>query len=463
MNLVPSQPIAPPAPRRSEALVLAGGFAAFVVAAAGIRGLSLMLLRVDPGVWGDAVVALALLWAYRAWRADAQAMPARTEAPIGPDFRDIVGGFAAASRESMDVPANAEAFMDAVDGALGPGYQVLSVKRPDGAYEPLGGRRVADPAAKLRMGPAEDEVVIPLKVGERAIGRLLLGPRRDGAEYLPADFALLDSLGQSLALSVRNAQLFKELAEQERLKRELEIAYDVQMGLLPKTVPTPLGAALAASCTPALEVGGDLYDFVQIDATRWGVLIGDVAGKGVPASLMMAVSLTLFRALAPGIPSPASTLGRLNKLIHRNRPSNKIFVAAVYFIFDARDGSVLVANAGLPPPMVDGEPVAIKGMPLGASAKTVYKEIRVQLPPGATIAVYSDGLEDCEDERGEAFGPERVAAFFRDHAHLEPQAALEALRGTLARFAGKADPPDDQTVAVLRRAPDAAPPAPEQP
>ena len=457
MNLAPSQPPALPIARRRDALVIAAFLAAFVVAAAGVRGISLMVARVDPGVWGDALVALALAWAYGAWRSTQATPPPPVEALAGPDFRDIVGGFAAASRESLDVPANAEAFMDAVDGALQPAYQVVSVKRPDGAYEPIASRRVADAAAKLRQGPEEREVVIPLKVGERAIGRLLLGPRGAGVEYEPADFALLDSLGQSLALSVRNAQLFKELAEQERLKRELEIAYDVQMGLLPKTVPTPLGASLAASCTPALEVGGDLYDFVQIDATRWGVLIGDVAGKGVPASLMMAVSLTLFRALAPGIPSPASTLGRLNKLIHRNRPSNKTFVAAVYMIYDARDGSVLIANAGHPPPMLDGEPVAIKGLPLGITAKTVYKEIRVELPPGSTLAIYSDGLEDAEDEQGVGFGPARVADFFRRSSHLEPPAALEALRTELARFAGRAHPPDDQTVAILRRSPDAQP------
>jgi sigma-B regulation protein RsbU (phosphoserine phosphatase) len=212
---------------------------------------------------------------------------------------------------------------------------------------------------------------------------------------------------------------------------------------------------LAAQCTPALEVGGDLYDFVQIDATRWGVLIGDVAGKGVPASLMMAVSLTLFRALAPGIPSPASTLQRLNKLIHRNRPSNKIFVAALYMIYDARDGSVLIANAGHPPPMLDGEPVAVKGMPLGVVQRMTYTEVRVVLPPGATLAIYSDGLEDLENEHGESFGPDRVAALFREVAQQEPGDALAALQRRLSAFAGKALPPDDQTVAMLRRSPGA--------
>lgn len=437
-------------PELKRDLLAAAGFtAAFVVAAAGVRGIGMGILGRDPGILADAPVALALAWAFATWRAGQLQPSELPPPPTAPDFRDIVGGFAAASRESIDVGSTAAAFLDAVGEALMPAWQSVHVKTPGvGAvsYEPLLARGSAG---------SEEEVVIPLKVGERVIGRLKLGPRRDGAEYAPADYALLDSLGQSLALSIRNAQLFQELAGQERLKRELEIAFEVQMGLLPKSIPTPLGASLAAQCTPALEVGGDLYDFVQIDATRWGVLIGDVAGKGVPASLMMAVSLTLFRALAPGIPSPASTLQRLNKLIHKNRPSNKIFVAAVYMIYDARDGSVLIANAGHPPPMLDGEPVAVKGMPLGVSQRTTYKEVRVVLPPGATLAVYSDGLEDLESEAGESFGPDRVAALFRDVAGQEPGDALAAMKVAMAAFAGRANPPDDQTVAILRRSPDA--------
>jgi serine phosphatase RsbU (regulator of sigma subunit) len=361
----------------------------------------------------------------------------------------------------LDVSANTEAFLYAVAEALTPSYKVLTVKQPAGPLKPLGSRGLSDPAAHLKRGPSQDEVAIPLKVGERAIGRLLLGPPVSGVDYSPADFALLDSLGQSLALSLRNAQLFEELAGQERLKRELEIACEVQMGLLPKTFTRLPGASLAAQCLPALEVGGDFFDFVQIDATRWGVLVGDVSGKGVPAALMMAVSLTLFRALAPGIPSPASTLGRLNKLIHRNRPSNKIFVAAIYFIYDARDGSVLVANAGHPPPVMDGQPVPIKGMPLGINPKMVYKETRFTLAPGSSLAVYSDGLEDIEDEAGRPMGPERVSALLRRLSLIEPEAALEGLQAELHTFAGRSAPPDDQTVAILRRNPaECAPPMP---
>lgn len=434
---------------------------AFVLAALGIRGFALALQLVLPPEGAlvlDAAVAVGVGGLFLRWHANRSRLANYTEsaslaAAADPDFRRIVGDFSAASRESLDVSANTEAFLDAVAEALTPSYQLVIVRQPGGPLEPLGSRGLSDPVAHLKRGPSQDELTIPLKVGERTIGRLLLGPRVSGADYTSADFALLDSLGQSLALSLRNAQLFQELAGQERLKRELEIACEVQMGLLPKSFPRLPGASLAAQCVPALEVGGDFFDFVQIDATRWGVLVGDVSGKGVPAALMMAVSLTLFRALAPGIPSPASTLGRLNKLIHRNRPSKKIFVAAVYFIYDARDGSVLMANAGHPPPLMDGQPVPIKGLPLGINPRVVYKETKFVLPPGSSLAIYSDGLEDVEDEQGRAFGPERVSGALRRLARYEPEAALESLKSEVQAYVGRGTPPDDQTVAILRRNP----------
>lgn len=438
-------PTRKPAFLAGAGLVLAAGF--LVLRAAGHA-----LLHPPLATWiPDLLAALATGFAFAYGREVVAKRLAAKAQELPPDFRNIVGDFAASTRESLDVPSISEAFMTAVDEALSPAYQIILVKPDDGPFEPLATRRVTNLRAKLKEGPREDEVLIPLRVGEKVICRLILGPRPDHAEYQPADFGLLDSLGQSLALSVRNAQLFQQLAGQERLKRELEIAFEVQMGLLPKQVPPALSGLVSADCTPALEVGGDFYDFVQIDATRWGLLIGDVAGKGVPAALMMAVSLTLFRALAPGVPSPASTLGRLNKLVHRNRPSNKIFVAAIYMIYDSRDGSVLIANAGHPRPLVDGEPVEIKGLPLGVSTRTAYKEAKVTLAPGSSIATYSDGLEDVESESGEQFGPDRVTAYFRENAHMAPLESRAKLRELLAGFAGKALPADDQTVIILQR------------
>lgn len=386
-------------------------------------------------------------------------LPEPTEAALAegdPDARRLLGEFAAAARDTWEVGAIAEALMDTVVGILKPSHMAIFERGEAGGYFPLAGRGIEDWEAHEAQGPEPDSVAIPLRVGERLLGRLALGPKLAGGGYEAKELALLDNLGQSLALAMRNAQLVQELVGQERLKRELEIAAEVQMGLLPKLLPVLPGLELEASCKPALEVGGDFYDAVQIDPHRVGVLIGDVAGKGVPASLMMAVTLTLFRAMAPGIPSPALVLTRLNKLVHRNRPNRKTFVAAMYFIVDARDGSVLLANAGLPPLLMNGEALPAKGMPLGASQKTVYKELAFTLPPGGTLVGGSDGLEDAESPEGRSFGPEGLVEAIASFPGGTALALAQHLASALAMHQDGTPPPDDQTLAVLRRSP--APP-----
>jgi sigma-B regulation protein RsbU (phosphoserine phosphatase) len=130
-----------------------------------------------------------------------------------------------------------------------------------------------------------------------------------------------------------------------------------------------------------------------------------------------------------------------------------MFVTALYMVYDARTGEVSLANAGQPQPLLDGAPVAIKGLPLGASARTSYKEASLVLAPGQTLAAYSDGLEDLEDEAGAQYGPERVQAYFQHAAALAPAEVMADLRARLATFAGKAPPADDLTVAILQRGP----------
>lgn len=402
------------------------------------------------------VAALVLALALPALRRRLAGVGNRSRRPRF-DFRRVMGDFTAATRETFDVRSLAEACLAAIDEAIAPSHQAVYLRTESGKHEEVASRRL-DPEGRPPGGaPMEDEVVIPLKVGERPIGRLLLGPRTDGSDYGPAELGLLDSLAQSLALSMRNAQLFSELESQARMKRELEIAFEVQMGLLPTELLVPDGAALALTCTPALEVGGDFYDSVRIDADHWGLIVGDVAGKGMPAALMMAVTLTLFRTLAANDTSPAAILARLGQLVHRHRPNKKLFVAAIYAVYDARSGVLTIANAGQPQPLVNGEPVAIKGLPLGATKSPSYKEVQVPLAAGDTFVAYSDGLEDQEDEAGTQFGLDRVQAFFQGRGQETAQETYEALVAMLDAYRGSQPLADDMTVAVLQRTEAAAP------
>lgn len=367
------------------------------------------------------------------------------------DFRRTVGEFTAVTRELFEVPPLAEAFLEAAATSLSPRYQAVLVRTPEGRYEPVAERGLAAAGRMLAQGPQEDDLVIPLKVGDKLVGRLLLGPRDAEKPYGREDLALIDNLAQALALSIRNAQLFRELAEQERVKRELEIAYEVQMGFLPDVVAAPDGAAIATHCTPALEVGGDFFDVVRLDSRHWGVIVGDVSGKGLPAAMMMAVSLTLFRTLAVNGTSPALILTHLNKLIHQHRPSKKLFVSAVYAVYDAETGKVAIANAGQPRPLLNGEEVPAKGLPLGASKATAYKEVEIVLTPGDSLMLYSDGLEDLENAEGEHFGLERIQTRLVEAGREAPSTVLDDLNRILNAFRGVTPPADDLTVALLQR------------
>lgn len=435
------------------ALSTAVALTVYFVLTAGLKALSLGLLGQAHDMVGQAVSTAVIALAFAPLRDRTRALLDRLFDRTTFDFRAITSAFSARARKTVEIPTLVEAFCEGIQKALLPRYQAVMLHQPDGALTPVLIRDVSisDLDRLLSGEPKPGEGVVDLMAGDKAIGRVVIGPKKSDQDYTKDEQHLLDHMTQALALSVSNAQLFTELAGQERLKRELEIATDVQMGFLPKKAPDFHGALVSASCTPALEVGGDFYDFIQIDPYRWGVIIGDVAGKGVPAALMMAASLTIFRAVAPSVPSPASTLNRMNKLIHRNRPSNKVFVTAIYMIYDARDGSVLISNAGQPKPLLNGEPVEIKGMPLGANARITFKETKIELGAHDTLMAYSDGLEDVENEAGDQFGPERVKDFFREVATKPPAEAKEALDELLKGFAGKAAAADDLTLVMLQR------------
>lgn len=408
------------------------------------------------GFLPDAVAALVIGLAAPALLAWLEKRSAPVAAPPPAyDFRKTVGEFTAVTREVFEVEALARAFLEAARTSLSPRYLAVLVRNSAGRYEPVAETGLAAAGRMLAAGPQEDDLVIPLKVGDTLVGRLILGPREGDRPYAKEDLALLDNLAQALALAIRNAQLFKELAAQERLKRELEIAYEVQMGFLPAQVAAPDGAAIATHCTPALEVGGDFFDVVRLDARHWGLIVGDVSGKGLPAAMMMAVSLTLFRTLAVNGTSPAAILTRLNGLIHQHRPSKKLFVSAVYAVYDAETGQVTVANAGQPRPLLNGEEVQAKGLPLGASKSTTYKEVTLELAPGDALMLYSDGLEDLENAEGVQFGLDRLRARMTAAGSEPPDVALAALNRLLTDFRGPTPPADDLTVALLQRLPHA--------
>lgn len=357
----------------------------------------------------------------------------------GYDFGHVMADFAQRARRTLDPRHLLEAFASAIDQALHP--QAIAIYLPE------------DGELRLRHGepPEVAAVRAPIVIKGEA-GLVVLGPRRSDQPYKAQDRELVTSLAGQLALWLENSALFAQVARQERIRRELEIAHEVQSGFLPQKLPEVPGVEIAACTRPALEVGGDFYDVIDIGDERLAILVGDVSGKGVPAALLMAMTVMVFRSLATTSPSPARVLAQANDLIWLNRPSRKMFVTAFYGVLDRRSGEFTYANAGQPFPLTATGPLAARGMALGVVPGSSYVEHYRVLKSGEAVMIYSDGVEDAINPSAEHFGPERLADAVRDCWELLPGQAHDHLLTTIDAFTGGAEPFDDLTLLTIRRA-----------
>lgn len=246
-------------------------------------------------------------------------------------------------------------------------------------------------------------------------------------------------------------------ATKQRIEGELEIAREIQMGMVPHSLPALSGypeAELHAVLKPARQVGGDLYSYFPIDAGRWCLAIGDAAGKGVPASLYMAITQKLIRAMSRDGVGPGKLLTRLNReLCDRN--DTMMFVTLLLCFFDRRSGEVVFSNAGHNPPfrvrpgtaaMLAVEP----GMALGVQDDRCYSEQSLRLERGETLFLYTDGVTEAMDLHGDLYQEERLRAALIRFQALHPEAMCREILGDIQAFAGDNEQSDDITMLVLR-------------
>lgn len=256
-------------------------------------------------------------------------------------------------------------------------------------------------------------------------------------------------------LAVENERFRKELVRRERLARELEIARDIQRSILPPECPQVEGYAVAVAYHPAREVGGDLYDFHWDPASgKLQIVIGDASGKSVPAALYAAVFSGQIRSLLAQSTPPAEVLGFLNRsLLARRQGGN--YIAAACLCVDVPQGSMLVANAGMPfPYLARGGTLAripVAGVPLGLMEEAIYQEAEERLEKGDTLLLVSDGVLDAVNPDGEAYDPGRVERAILDHVAGELPSCVQRIHHAVLEFVGDAEVPDDMTIIGLRR------------
>src|SRR5215217_6294712 len=317
-----------------------------------------------------------------------------------------------------------------------------------------------DSPALRAMKEADIKVVVPLVSQGELIGLLNLGPRLSQQEYSADDRKLLNDLATQTAPAVQVAQLVRQQQQQaqerERIEQELRVARLIQQTLLPKHVPDLPGYQLAAYYQPAREVGGDFYDFLDLENGHLGLVVGDVTDKGVPAAIVMATTRTMLRASAQRLDSPGEVLKRVNDVIVPDIPPN-MFITCLYAILDPATGLLRYANAGHDLPYLrhkgrpgDASELRARGMPLGLMPGMFYEEKEAVLEEGDSILFYSDGLVEAHDPRREMFAIPRLQGFVG--AHPGGATMVDFLLKELARFVGDGwEQEDDITLVTLER------------
>jgi len=254
--------------------------------------------------------------------------------------------------------------------------------------------------------------------------------------------------------TLRGQLLVKERIERERIEQDLRVARSIQQASLPKELPTLEGWQISPFYQPAREVGGDFYDFFELRDGHLGIVVGDATGKGVPAALVMASARSMLRAVAQASDSPGDALRRVNDPLATDIPPN-MFVTCFYAILEPKSGSLTYANAGHDLPYLhrDGaaEELRARGMPLGLMPGRGYEEKQTILDAGEAALLYSDGLVEAHDPKGEMFGFPRLRALVAEHAE-EKRSLGDFLLEELYSFVGEGWEQEDYiTLLTLRR------------
>ncbi|MGA2104004.1 SpoIIE family protein phosphatase [Methanoregula sp.] len=296
--------------------------------------------------------------------------------------------------------------------------------------------------------------VATLKEGTAALGKGDLDFRvtiQSGDEFedLARSFNLM---AKELKENIEN--LRKTTAEKERYSKELEIARSIQTSFLPEKMPKIIGYDVSAVMIPAMEVGGDFYDFIPAESGKWAFVIADVSGKGVSAALFMAMSRTLLRASLEGTTNLSDALSAANRMITQNAPSG-MFVTVFSTLLDPVNQTLTCINAGHNPPLVvrsGDDPVYLKegGIAMGVLAEMKSTPDCVALGPGDLVIMYTDGVTEAFDAQYAAFGEERLVRIVKECRTLPASIVMERIISGIREFTGSAPQSDDITLVVIR-------------
>lgn len=301
------------------------------------------------------------------------------------------------------------------------------------------------------------EVVIGLEAHNKFIGLLSVGRKDDGTDYDEVELQLLMSVSAQAALAFENNRLHLESLQQMRAKRELEIAGEMQRRLLPSIAPVTFKELdISGFCIPSTEVGGDYYDYLSLSEKQMGIVIGDVAGHGMSAGLLMAMAKSCVNTAATIDPSVQNVMRTLNKMICELE-DRRAMMTGIYGLFERETSSFHFSNAGhLYPYYYDAQKDTVESIesssyPLGIRPEYEFPEIECKLKPGDFILACSDGLIEAMNKRGNMFGFDRLEETINKHRKLTSAELLSAIKDEFFSFLNGKAHGDDLTLVAVRR------------
>jgi len=306
------------------------------------------------------------------------------------------------------------------------------------------------------LGNSGARIAVPLRTKNEIVGVLLLGPPNRRESYTAAEDQILSSTADVFALLIENARLNERALEQEKLRRDLALAAEVQKRLLPPQPPVCAAATFAAFTLPARTVGGDYYDFLELPGERIGIAVADIAGKGIAAALLTSAVQASLRVMAAERDPPSSQLAaQMNRFLYRSTAENS-YATFFYAQLDLQSRRLRYVNAGHNPPYllrrnqagVEVTELSTGGTVLGLFPDVEYEDGDITLCPGDLLVAFTDGLTEARHASGEEFGEERLKELLRGMVGASAEAVSRTLADRVREWVAGAQQHDDVTFVI---------------
>jgi serine phosphatase RsbU (regulator of sigma subunit) len=303
-----------------------------------------------------------------------------------------------------------------------------------------------------RLGAA---LVFGLERRGELLGLMFVGMKESEEFFNAEDIRLLSAVARQATIAIENTGLLEEVAHDREVRKELEVASEVQARLFPVSLPRSQTCQIAGRCVPTRSVSGDYYDFLELPGNKIGLSIGDVSGKGVSASLLMASLQGLLRDQAPAADSPAELARRINRQLFSSSRGAK-YCTFFYAVFDEATKQLEFVNAGHNPPLFlnpsanGAKLLESTGVPLGLFPEVTHETRSETLDPDALVVLYSDGITEARDGSGGFYGVDRLVSLVSGERHRSPEDLVDRILEDVRAFSGNAVADDDQTLVVMK-------------